>query len=264
MWVIDGYSLPIVDTYATMADRVSRKDAFATMGEAVGWLKRNPVLVALFFLLGIVDSLGQEIPLIGLVSLLLFLYFGGIAHLFARDEIRGTHPDLGAASSRVLGRLLSLIGIFIVYAIAVTVGLLLLIIPGIYLALRLSLAFPACVIDDQGAFESLSTSWDVAHGNLLKLLGITIIAFFVMLLALILAVPFAESGAGLLVVYVLLVAVISAAVQPTVEMAYARVYLENRGSDPATGPRSDDPWNEDDSWDEDGDDDPWNEDKRNW
>ena len=251
-----------------MSQSVPRKDAFGTLAEAFGWLQRNPILLVLFFLLGVVDALGQEIPLIALVGTLLLLYFGGIAHLFARDELQGTQPEFGAASSRVLGRILSLIGIFIVYAITVTVGLLLLIIPGIYLALRLSLAFPACVIDDQGALESLSTSWDVAHGNLLKLLGITIIAFFVMLLAVILAVPFAASGVGLLAVFVLLVAVISAAVQPTVEMAYARVYLENRGSDSATGAtdsRSEDPWNEDDSWDENGrSDDSWNEDDTNW
>ncbi|WP_290815429.1 glycerophosphoryl diester phosphodiesterase membrane domain-containing protein [Halovivax sp.] len=227
-----------------MTDHVPRKDSVGTMGDAFDWLRRNPVLVALFFLVGVVDAVGQEAWPFAIVGALLMLYFGGIAHLVARDELRGAEPDLGAASVRVLGRMLSLVAILVVYAISVVVGLLLLILPGIYLALRLSLAFPACVIDDRGAVESLSTSWEVAKGNLLKLLGITLIAFFVILVAAIFAVPFAGAGAPFLLAYVLLVAVISAALQPIVEMAYARVYLENRddgASDVAGATRHEEP-----------------------
>ncbi len=216
-----------------MATTVPRKDAVSTFGEAFDWLKRNPVLIGLFFVLGVVDAIGEEVPLFSLLGVLLVLYFGGIAHLFARDELAGTAPDLAAASSRVVGRMLSLIGIFIVYTILVAVGLLLLILPGIYLLLRLSLAFPACVIDEQNAFESLSTSWEVAHGNLFKLLGISILAILAYLAAAIIAAIIAAAGgAGAFAIVIVVSAVVSAVVQPTVEMAYARIYLENRHTDP--------------------------------
>ncbi|WP_254863777.1 hypothetical protein [Halovivax gelatinilyticus] len=217
-----------------MVGSIPRKTALETFGEAFGWVKRNPVLVVLFFILGVIDAAGEAEPLLSLLAVVLTLYFGGIAHLFARDELGGTTPDLGEASSRVLGRLVSLIGIVLVYVVLVFVGLLAFIVPGIYLLLRLSLAFPACVIDDQNAFESLSTSWDVAHGNLLKLLGISVLALLAYsaaaLFAVAVAVPFGDEATFFAVV-VLASAVATAILQPLVELAYARVYLENRDDD---------------------------------
>ncbi|WP_255167909.1 glycerophosphoryl diester phosphodiesterase membrane domain-containing protein [Natrononativus amylolyticus] len=232
---------------------VDRKNAVGTVTEAAGWLVRNPALIAAFFVLGVVQAAGEEFFLLSLFGWFLSLYLGGIAYVYARDELAGADPDLNEASSQVLPRILSLVGIFFAYGIAVFVGLLLLIIPGIYLSLRLVLAFPACVLDDKRAIESLKTSWRVAHGNLLKLLGISILMFVVSLSAIVVTALFTGLGDEFLVGLLAVTAVLTAFLTPIVEMAYARIYLENREPDDG---ESDDDWDRDDgdAWDRDEDD----------
>lgn len=264
-----------------MSTRVSRMTAVDTMLEAFEWLQRNPVLIVAFFLVGIVEALGEEITVFSLLGLLLVVFVDGIAHRFADAEAAGKRTTVGEEAGVVLERYLSLLGAVLIYIVAVFVGLLLLILPGIYVGLRLALAFPAIVIDDQGAFEGLNTSWEVARGNLLKLLGISLLAILVLLSTVIVAavVTVAIDSVALLV---LLSAVVTAILSPIVQLAYARVYLENRGggrqdgtgeddddrTDSSAGPadawNEDDDWGRDSGWDDDGrdrdsswDDDPW-------
>lgn len=206
------------------SSRLPSRGVIATFSETAGWLARNPILIALFFALGVVDAFGQEIFALSLLGFLLGVFLNGVAHVFAWMEARGDTPRVGTAAEHVTDQYLSLVGVSLVYLAAVLLGLLLLVLPGIYLALRLSLAFPACVIDDLNASGSLRRSWDVAAGDLLKLLGITLVAFAIpSLMAVLLAV---DSGLDLGVFAASVV--ITAIVAPLVQLAYARVYLENR------------------------------------
>ncbi|WP_440764206.1 glycerophosphoryl diester phosphodiesterase membrane domain-containing protein [Natronorubrum sp. DTA7] len=210
-----------------MSVQLHRKNSVDTMLEAFDWLKRNPILILLFLIVGFVDGLGDESVTFTLLGFLLTIVANGVAHRFAFAEARGESATIGIELDTVLGRLLSLIGATLIYAVAVTIGLILLIIPGIYLGLRLSLAFPAIVIDDENAFEGLGTSWNVAHGNLLKLLGITLLSLLVLFSTVIVATLFSVDVESF--VFVALVgAIITAIVGPIVQLSYARVYLENR------------------------------------
>jgi membrane-anchored glycerophosphoryl diester phosphodiesterase (GDPDase) len=114
----------------------------------------------------------------------------------------------------------------------------LLIIPGLYLAARLGLALPACVLDDQRAIESLKTSWSVAEGNLLKiggLIGVLLLGFLVVGIAsLVIALPITvvlgvTAGSTLAS---LVTAPIFGILLGAFQMALARVYLENRQPEP--------------------------------
>ncbi|ELZ08261.1 hypothetical protein C479_13018 [Halovivax asiaticus JCM 14624] len=205
-----------------------------TISESIGWLQSNPILIVLFLVVGIFSGLGEVVALFSIVGFLIQLYVSGIAHLVARDELAGKTTDIGAASSVVLGRMFSLIGIALITVILGGIGFLLFIIPGIYITLRLSLAPAACVIDGKDAFDSLGKSWDVAQGNLLKLLGITILFLVVMFAAIIGLVPLAvfvdSSGTLSMVLLVGLVTAMTAFVAPVIQLAYARIYLENRGA----------------------------------
>lgn len=214
-----------------MTKTVPRKNAVDTMLEAIGWLQRNPILIAVFFVVGILQGLAEISLAFSLIGLLASVYVGAVAHLFAHEEAFGSISEFGSVSSRALGRLPWLVAIYVVYLLAVTVGLLLLVIPGIYLALRLSLALPACVIDDEGVVESFETSWTAAKGNLSKLFGISILAFLVLFGTGIVTVVLGFFGEAGLIVGVLISAVATAVVSPIVQLAYARVYLENRGGD---------------------------------
>ncbi len=53
----------------------------------------------------------------------------------------------------------------VIYALAVVLGSMALIIPGIYLAVRLYYFADAILIDGEGAISSLKTSWRIAKGN---------------------------------------------------------------------------------------------------
>lgn len=227
-----------------MTTRLQRKNSVDTMAEAFGWLKRNPELLLLFLVVGLVDGLGEVSFLFGLLGFLLVIVADGIAHRFAYAEVQSRATSIGDEIGRVLGQLLSLVGATLIYFVAVTIGLILLIIPGIYLALRLSLAFPAIVIDDENAFDGLGTSWTVAKGNLLKLFGISLLAFVALfstgLVAGVVGGLF-ESVAAVAA----LSAVVTAVVSPIVQLSYGRVYLENR------------PESESESTDRDDDDEPW-------
>lgn len=242
-----------------MPSTLERKGGVATLQEAAGWLGRNPALILAYLALGVVNALGELGVLAGLFSILglfVMLYVDGLTHLVARDEGVGDDVDLSSASSTVVDQFLSLIGIFVIYAVAVTIGLILLIIPGIYLALRLSLAFPACVIDRRDTFESIDASWDAAGGNLLKLLGITVLAAVVFLAAAAVTALFTGLGEGFLGATIVVSAVLTAIIGPIVELAYARVYLENRDQaideDGREATGDDEPWDdsEADEWDD--------------
>lgn len=232
-----------------MNETIQRKGVVGTLGDAIEWLQRNPLLVVIFFLYGLLELLGELLgpvgSLLGLLGFFVLLYIDGLVHVIGKYEASGENVDLGRASSTVLGQFLSLIGIAILYGLAVVVGFLFLILPGIYLAVRLSLAFPACVIDEQDTFESLSTSWSVAKGNLLKLFGISLVSFLVVTGAGIVTVLFTGLNDGFYLAFLAVTAVLTAVISPIVQFAYARVYLENRptsGSASTTGDRRDDSW----------------------
>lgn len=204
--------------------RLPRRGSIATFGEAAAWLRSNPVLFVLAFGLALVEALGELVGLFSLLAFFLTVFFDGIVYVFAVGEAFDRPTELGEATSQVAGRYVTLVVITILYLVVVAIGIVLFVLPGVYLALRLSLAFPACVIDDADLAESLRTSWEIAPGNLLKLFGIT-------LFAILLSFGFALVtlfGGGTDVGTVLLSIVFTTLIYPVVRLSYARVYLENR------------------------------------
>lgn len=224
-----------------MSPALERQNTVTTLQTAAGWLKQTPALVGLFFVFGLINAAGQLNVVVSLLGSLVSLVFAGIVHLSAADKVNDTPTDIAANAEAVVRKLLSLIGIALVAGIATFVATLFFIIPGIYVGLRLGLAPVACVIDDYGIADSLSESWDVAHGNLLKLLGIQFLLGLVpslLLVVLVFATGSAEAltqgnNSALFVPFVLL-APVTAVIGPLTQFAIARVYLENRGEDVPT------------------------------
>lgn len=218
------------------SSRIRRKTAFQTVVDAFGIATDYPLLLGAFLLVAVVEAFAEVGgPLLSILGTVIGLYVGGIAYLYTESELVGSTVSFGDAAERVLPRLLSLVGILIVYVVAVGIGIVLLVLPGIYLGARLILAFPACVVDDQGAFESLATSWDAAGGNVLKLVGI----FLLLMVGALGTTALGAAFGGLEFVdspmYLLVTAPISAILTATIEIATARVYLEN--TVPADDPR---------------------------
>jgi hypothetical protein len=235
---------------------IPRKDAAETYGQALEWIRGLPVLVGAFALVFLSDPAGEAAGSVlaaagvggvaigvvsagfGLAGLLFWLIVAGVAHsytdrLVSGAQVQGSVGELLDVTTGVARRLPSLLGVLLAYSVAVTVGFVLLVVPGLYLSVRLLLAFPACVIDGKGVVESLSTSWEVAGDSLLKLgglVGLLFLAMFAALLALVavLGVPALVLGELSLleslsqVLAVPLTAVLFGAHQ----LAIARVYLE--------------------------------------
>ena len=112
----------------------------------------------------------------GLVTLVVSLTATGTAFLTARDDLEGAHRSQGDTVAVVLSRLSTLLVAAVLYSSAVGVGLLLLVVPGLYLAVRLSLTFPAIVIDDLGPVEGLRAAWNRSADRLLEVGGVVLSA----------------------------------------------------------------------------------------
>jgi len=134
----------------------------------------------------------------------------GIMRLGLRfvDGGRGELADLFANIPLIVSYLIA----SIIVAIIVTVGFLLLVIPGIYLGLRLQF-YPWSIIDkESGPVGSVEHSWTITRGSAWQLFLFAIVLFFVNVLGLL------ALGVGLLVTV------------PLSLVAFAHVYRSLEGS----------------------------------
>lgn len=90
------------------------------------------------------------------------------------------HAELSSFPStlftRRIGRaLLSMIGASFLIQLAVTIGMVFLLVPGLFLAVSFMFAVYAIGVEDERAIDSLSRSWELASGNRWGLFGLTVI-----------------------------------------------------------------------------------------
>ncbi len=79
------------------------------------------------------------------------------------------------------GKLVNAVAAYILYGLMVLVGLILLVVPGIYLALRFGQFYIAIVDKNLGPIEALQYSSRITAGNKWNLLGLGIVCFFIVL-----------------------------------------------------------------------------------
>jgi hypothetical protein len=60
--------------------------------------------------------------------------------------------------------------------------------PGIFLALRLQLAFPSIWIGDRGPIEAISDSWESTGGHLLTIAGVSVFFFVIYVVLMVLLI----------------------------------------------------------------------------
>jgi fumarate reductase subunit D len=125
------------------------------------------------------------------------LYFVGQAVILyaAFQAMRGRDVIIGDAIGRAFSRFLSLLGISILVGLGVAIGFMLLIVPGIILALRWAVAVPACVVENKGPLESMRRSAELTKGHRWKVFGIWVLIAIVAIIILIIVGVFAGLGA---------------------------------------------------------------------
>jgi hypothetical protein len=116
-------------------------------------------LLAVMFVLGI------------MLTTLEYAVFGHMA----LSAMRGERVDFWQACRAALSRLFTLIAVGLLTVIAVAFGLVLLILPGIYIGLGLSMAFMVVMAEGQGAMASLKRSWRLADGLRPRIFGLLLV-----------------------------------------------------------------------------------------
>jgi hypothetical protein len=91
------------------------------------------------------------------------------------DDLSGRPVAIGAALSTGLALLLPMIALGIVMGVAIVLGLILLIIPGIYLALRWAVAAPVLVVERIGVFKAMERSAALTQNHRWAILGLIVL-----------------------------------------------------------------------------------------
>ena len=112
-----------------------------------------------------------------------FLVQGGLLEL-VRD-VRDGRADRGVAETyrAVLPRLPALIAAGVIAAVAIGIGLLLLIVPGLYLLTIWSMIAAVIVLEGRSAGESFSRSHEIVRGNGWNVFGLIIVVFILVAVA---------------------------------------------------------------------------------
>jgi hypothetical protein len=120
-----------------------------------------------------------------MVPLNFLVYGAGI--LRVESIARGADIGFGDSVSRTLPRIVPIIVAAISYVLAVGVGLVLLVIPGLILAVSLYMFLPAILLEGKGPIESLGYSHKLVWGNWWRVATISTVALIIMYLLFVIA-----------------------------------------------------------------------------
>lgn len=141
--------------------------------------------VSLVFLVNVISSVISIVISLGFIKALLNLV----------DKGKGNFADLYSEFSNVKLLVNYVLGSIIV-SVAILIGFILLIIPGIYLSLRLVFFTYFLVDKNMGAMEAVQASWKATSGNVINLIifgflgvGLTILGALALLVGLLVAIP---------------------------------------------------------------------------
>lgn len=145
--------------------------AVTILRRAVGLLPRVPSVLGIYVVVAILsllsNVLGNFASIVG----------QSVAVVLVYREIGGE-----ADANNSLGvRLLIAMFAALVAGFGIVVGLALLIVPGIYLLIRLRLAVAAVMLEDSGPIEALGRSFDLTNGHGWTVFGIWLIPFVISL-----------------------------------------------------------------------------------
>ena len=121
--------------------------------------------------IALVTVVGGALSAIPFVGTFLNILVVGFAHVIAQRSL-GWSVD--SRTSLPVRFVYLLIG-SIVAGIAVLIGLVFLVLPGLYLVVRFSLMIPAIMVDGKGPLDGIGESWDRAGGNWWTIFGFQLV-----------------------------------------------------------------------------------------
>jgi uncharacterized membrane protein len=122
------------------------------------------------------SGLGVVRGFIAFILSVIFYFVAQAVILYgAFQAMRGRNVVIGEGVGRAFSRFFSLVCIAILVGLGVFIGFLLLIIPGIILALRWAVAVPACVVENKGPLTSMRRSAELTKGHRWTIFGIWVL-----------------------------------------------------------------------------------------
>ena len=120
-----------------------------------------------FFVVGLTS------PSLGMILSLLLLAYGliglpilaGAAFWLVDQHLKQRTPPLGNSLDQAVSKAVPLVFGSILLVLIVSLGMLLLVLPGIYWGIRLAFTLCAIVLEDKGATEGLGYSWNLVRGR---------------------------------------------------------------------------------------------------
>jgi hypothetical protein len=128
-------------------------------------------------------------------GILAFVLYAAVTDAGAR-VLEGEAPRLGPSFGVALRRFWPLFGAMLLYVLAVMLGMILLVIPGIFVMIALFVVTPACVLERTGPVESLKRSAALTRGAGWRLFGLLLIVFLLAATAPIARVVMLHFGLG--------------------------------------------------------------------
>jgi len=132
------------------------------------------------FLVQFINYLTFMIPLIVvfvLASWIIDAFPTGLVIKHSSDILEGRPPSLASSLKMAASKILSLLSIGLIRGLLVTLGLVLLVLPGIIMAIFFSLAIQVAIIEKSGTFESLQKSKKLASKRPWQVFSILLFVF---------------------------------------------------------------------------------------
>jgi len=130
--------------------------------------------------IGVIQGGGPLTSITNIISNIISIYLGLGAIRYGHRLLKGETPEIGDLFSQG-GKLLTTLGATLLFAIAVAIGLFLLVVPGVILAIRLGFYQQAIVEKNLGVIDSLKYSMEITKTNGLSIFGLYILGFLIAL-----------------------------------------------------------------------------------
>jgi hypothetical protein len=174
---------------------------------------------------GLVRAIGGSL-LLGLVSVVIYYVMAGALTRAAAGSVVGVPIDVDDSYRYAIARIGSILLIAVLSGLAVGVGLIFLIIPGIIIAVKLAVSIPALVVEGHRGTQAMSRSWNLTTGHFWHVLGTVLLAAIITgIVSGILTAPF---GSGNWFVRAIAAAIAQVVTAPYTALVSILVYLDLR------------------------------------
>jgi hypothetical protein len=199
-----------------------------------------PVAFAVFVveavISGVLVSISPWLLIVALLVNVVFstLYAGMVVRLVEDVQDGRRDHSVGELLRSVTGVVVPLVLAGLLVGLAVAVGFVLLIVPGLIALTLFAVVAPAIVLERRGVVEALGRSRELVKGNGLQVFGVIVAIFLLTIVvgAIVSAIGDAAGTAGRIVAEIL----VSTATAPLGALAAAVLYFELRGAPAAADP----------------------------